>query len=62
MLVGYSVKLTAITALYLYMYFENKRRDRDALDRSSEETEGIENGMLVSLFYRVYRDLGSATN
>ncbi|KAH8432463.1 putative MFS transporter [Aspergillus melleus] len=46
MLVGYSVKLVSITALYLYMYFENKRRDRAALDENSEEAEGIENGML----------------
>ncbi|KAJ5091888.1 MFS general substrate transporter [Penicillium alfredii] len=45
MLVGYSVKLLAITVLYLYMYFENQRRDREALSSESVEEEGVENGM-----------------
>lgn len=49
MLVGYSVKLLAITVLYLYMYFENQRRDREALSSESAEEEGVENGMRVSL-------------
>ncbi|KAJ5814851.1 hypothetical protein N7474_006628 [Penicillium riverlandense] len=45
MLVGYSVKLAAILALYIYMYRENKRRDQNA--RNGEIVEdGIENGML----------------
>ena len=48
MLVGYAVKLVSITALYLYMYFENKRRDREALGSSGEESDGVEKGMLVS--------------
>ncbi|KAE8154559.1 major facilitator superfamily domain-containing protein [Aspergillus avenaceus] len=43
MLVGYAVKLTSITALYLYMYFENKRRDREAAETPDD---GIKNGML----------------
>ncbi|KAJ5150888.1 MFS general substrate transporter [Penicillium canariense] len=46
MLVGYTVKLTAIFALYLYMYFENKRRDRAALGGQQPEDDGVENGML----------------
>ena len=48
MLVGYAVKLVAIIALYLYMYFENKRRDREALGSNSDESDGVEKGMLVS--------------
>lgn len=48
MLVGYAVKLTCIVALYIYMYLENKRRDRAAIDGQEVEAEGIENGMLVS--------------
>ena len=47
MLVGYSVKLVSIIALYLYMYFENKRRDRAAMEGLNTAEEGIENGMLV---------------
>jgi hypothetical protein len=50
MLVGYAVKLTSITALYLYMYFENKKRDREAVHADGEESDGVEKGMLVSLF------------
>lgn len=50
MLVGYSVKLVSITALYVYMYLENRRRDRMSAEESDED-RGIENGMLVSLFY-----------
>ena len=50
MLVGYAVKLVYITALYIYMYFENKRRDREAATEISEDPvkDGIEQGMLVS--------------
>ena len=48
MLVGYSVKLAAVTALYIYMYLENKRRDRNALEGETMEDDGVENGMLVS--------------
>lgn len=47
MLVGYTVKLTAVVALYLYMYFENKRRDRLALESGDSEDDGVEAGMLV---------------
>jgi hypothetical protein len=50
MLVGYTVKLTAIVALYLYMYFENKRRDRLALESDDSEDDGVEAGMLVCYF------------
>ncbi|KAB8071867.1 major facilitator superfamily domain-containing protein [Aspergillus leporis] len=46
MLVGYAVKLTSITALYLYMYFENKKRDREAVHADGEESDGVEKGML----------------
>lgn len=48
MLVGYAVKLIAIVALYIYMYLENKRRDREVIDLQEIEAEGVENGMLVS--------------
>ncbi|PKY00147.1 MFS general substrate transporter [Aspergillus campestris IBT 28561] len=46
MLVGYSIKLVSIVALYLYMYFENKKRDRAAMEGLNSTEEGIENGML----------------
>ncbi|CAG8333617.1 unnamed protein product [Penicillium salamii] len=46
MLVGYVVKLLCIIALYAYMYLENKRRDRQAIDGQEVEAEGVENGML----------------
>jgi hypothetical protein len=49
MLVGYSVKTVSIVALYLYMYLENKRRDRAALENQESGGDGVENGMLVSL-------------
>lgn len=49
MLVGYVVKLTAILALYAYMYLENKKRDREAIENLDSDTDGVENGMLVSL-------------
>ena len=44
------MKLVSITALYIYMYFENKRRDREAATDVSEDPikDGIEQGMLVS--------------
>ncbi|KAJ5291179.1 MFS general substrate transporter [Penicillium angulare] len=45
MLAGYSVKLTAIVVLYLFMYFENKRRDKLALENVLSE-DGVEAGML----------------
>jgi hypothetical protein len=48
MLAGYAVKLVCIAALYIYMYLENKRRDREAIDGQEVEEEGVENGMLVS--------------
>jgi hypothetical protein len=48
MLAGYTVKLVCIVALYIYMYTENKRRDREAIDGQEVEAEGVENGMLVS--------------
>jgi hypothetical protein len=51
MLVGYVVKLLAIVALYVYMYLENKRRDRVAIDAQEVEAEGVENGMLVSTLF-----------
>ncbi|KAL2862640.1 putative MFS transporter [Aspergillus lucknowensis] len=46
MLVGYTIKLVSITILYVYMYLENKRRDREALNESDDDASGIENGML----------------
>ncbi|CAG8901916.1 unnamed protein product [Penicillium nalgiovense] len=46
MLAGYAVKLVCIVALYIYMYLENKRRDREAIDGQEVEAEGVENGML----------------
>ncbi len=49
MLAGYAVKTTAIVALYLYMYLENKQRDRAALEGPNSEGDGVENGMLVSM-------------
>lgn len=44
------MKLVSITALYIYMYSENKRRDREAAIDTSEDPikDGIEQGMLVS--------------
>lgn len=48
MLGGYVVKLVSITALYVYMYMENQRRDRMSAEES-DGGNGIENGMLVSL-------------
>lgn len=50
MLVGYVVKLLCIVALYAYMYLENKRRDRQAIDGQEVAAEGVENGMLVCIF------------
>ncbi|KAJ5782871.1 hypothetical protein N7457_004645 [Penicillium paradoxum] len=46
MLAGYTIKLVAIVALYIYMYLENKRRDRAVIDGQEVETDGIEKGML----------------
>ncbi|KAL2009580.1 hypothetical protein VTN00DRAFT_5387 [Thermoascus crustaceus] len=49
MLVGYAVKLIAIITLYIYMYLENKRRDRMAADGEipgNGDRDAVENGML----------------
>ena len=54
MLAGYAVKTVSIVALYLYMYLENKRRDRAALESQEVEGDGVENGMLVSLPRRIW--------
>lgn len=43
LLVGYSVKLVAIAALYIHMYLENNRRDREA---------GIESGVIARMELR----------
>lgn len=54
MLVGYAVKLAAITGLYVYMYLDNKKRDREASVKVYGEDvvkDGIEKGMMVSLLY-----------
>lgn len=56
MLVGYTVKLLAIVALYWYMYSENKRRDRLALETVTSE-DGVEAGMLVCFY--VSRNAGT---
>lgn len=45
MLVGYAIKLVTITILYVYMWRENKRRDREALVEDASR-DGVENGML----------------
>lgn len=49
MLIGYCVKLLMIVLLYIYMFLENKKRDREALSApiSSEQDEkdAIERGM-----------------
>lgn len=42
MLVGYTVKLGAVCALYLYMWNENRRRDRKAAARQVENEHAIE--------------------
>ncbi|GLI76978.1 hypothetical protein PoHVEF18_005260 [Penicillium ochrochloron] len=46
MLAGYAVKTVSIVALYFYMYLENKRRDRAAVESQESEGDGVENGML----------------
>jgi hypothetical protein len=53
MLTGYVLKLLAITVLYIYMWMDNKKRDREqAIDGSADIDEkervrkqGIEAGM-----------------
>lgn len=49
MLIGYSIKLTAVCALYFYMWSINKKRDRDAAVHGvlsdEEEKAAIESGM-----------------
>lgn len=49
MLAGYAVKTVSIVALYLYMFLENKRRDRVAAEGQESEGDGVENGMLVRI-------------
>lgn len=49
MLVGYSVKLSMVVLLYIYMYSVNKKRDREAATHGAlsdeEEKAAIERGM-----------------
>jgi hypothetical protein len=49
MLVGYVVKLGAIVILYAYMYLENQKRDREAIENLELDDDAVENGMLVSI-------------
>lgn len=49
-LVGYCVKTTMVAVLYLYMWSENRKRDREAAVQGSglseeQEKEAIEQGM-----------------
>lgn len=50
MLVGYSVKLSMVVVLYVYMWRSNVQRDREQAARGEaseeEEREAIEKGML----------------
>lgn len=50
MLVGYSVKLSMVVVLYIYMWRSNKQRDTAQAARGElseeEEKEAIERGML----------------
>ncbi|PGH23899.1 hypothetical protein AJ80_01961 [Polytolypa hystricis UAMH7299] len=50
MLIGYTIKLVSITILYIYMWLENKRRDRLAAERGGADSayvdDAVENGML----------------
>lgn len=63
MLVGYAVKLISIIALYIYMYLENKHRDRMAADGEipgDGDRDAVENGMLVGssiqrYYFSIYR-------
>lgn len=49
MLVGYSVKLSMVIVLYIYMWRSNKQRDADLAARGGlsdeEEKAAIESGM-----------------
>lgn len=49
MLVGYSVKLSMAIVLYVYMYRQNKKRDREAAEEGTasdeEKLAAIERGM-----------------
>lgn len=49
MLVGYSVKLSMVIVLYIYMWRSNKQRDNDLAARGAlsdeEERVAIESGM-----------------
>jgi hypothetical protein len=50
MLVGYSVKLTAVLVLYAYMWSVNKKRNAESATGISlteeEERQAVEQGML----------------
>lgn len=64
MLVGYAVKLAAITGLYVYMYLDNKKRDCEApVEVYGEDVvkDGIEKGMMVSFLTLVLRYVLTAT-
>jgi hypothetical protein len=49
MLVGYTVKITCVIILYIYMHSINKKRDREAAAHGAlseeEERAAIESGM-----------------
>jgi hypothetical protein len=49
MLVGYCVKLLAVIVLYVYMWSENKKRDRESASgihlTEEEEKAAVEAGM-----------------
>jgi DhnA family fructose-bisphosphate aldolase class Ia len=46
MSIGYVVKLGMVIVLYIYMYTQNKKRDREAGDMTVEEERlAIEQGM-----------------
>jgi hypothetical protein len=50
MLVGYSVKLAAVLVLFVYMWNENKKRDRESasgvrLTDEEEKAAAVEAGM-----------------
>jgi hypothetical protein len=50
MLVGYSVKLSMVVVLYVYMWSVNKKRDQESASgvqlTEEEEREAVEQGML----------------
>jgi len=61
MLVGYSIKLSMVVVLYVYMWTSNKRRDQEAAAQGAlgeeEEKAAIERGMhdLTELENRGFR-------